>query len=500
MTKALELSGVSKTFDGRVALRNASFDVDRGEVHALLGQNGAGKTTLMNVACGLYAADAGSIAVDGRPASIHEPADAAKLGIGMVHQNFKLVRRFTVAENVLLACGRAAGFRSAGQAGEAAIRKAREVGFEIHLGAVVEDLSLAEQQRLEILKMLLLGARILVLDEPTAVLTDREAEALLSFLRALAARGCAVVLITHKLREVTGFADRVTVMREGVTVLAGAPAGGLDRAALARLMVGETAGEIASIRTTEGAVRLEVAGLSVARPGGGLGVHDLNFSVGAGQIYGVAGIGGNGQSELADALTGLRRPLMGTIRIDRSDVTGRGVPEFRRQGIRAVPADRYRTGLLADLPVYENFGITALRTGRYGGWLSVARRRMRNAAGEIIDQNQILGCIPTTATRLLSGGNAQKLLLARELGEGMSVLIAHSPTRGLDVRACQAVHALIRKAVEAGAACVLISEDLEEILALSTRIAVMSRGRIVGEFPGGGASREAIGGLMLGHA
>jgi len=500
MAKALELSGVSKAFDGRVALKGAALEVEWGEVHALLGQNGAGKSTLMNVACGLYAADAGAVAVDGRPVAIREPADAGRLGIGMVHQHFKLVRRFTVTENVLLACGRALRIQSTAQAREAILRKAHDVGFTLDPAAVVGQLSLAEQQRVEILKILLLGARILVLDEPTAVLTDQESEAVLSFLRILAAQGSAVVLITHKLREVTGFADRVTVMREGGTVLAGAPAAGHDRQDLARLMVGDSAATIVATQGSVGRVRLDVTGMSVPRSSGAVGVRDLTFSVRAGEIYGIAGVGGNGQSELADALTGLCRPMHGAIRVDGNDVTSRTVAEYRRRGVRAIPADRYRTGLLADMAVYENYGITELPNGGYGGWLGVARRDMRAAAAEAIARHNILGCTPTTATRLLSGGNAQKLLLARELAPGIAVLIAHSPTRGLDVQACSVVHVALRRAADAGAACILISEDLEEILALSSRIAVMSRGRIVGEIPAAQARRDAIGALMLGHA
>lgn len=500
MAKALEMVDISKAFDGRLALSGASLDVAWGEVHALLGQNGAGKSTLMNVACGLYSADGGAISVDGSSTAIRGPADAARLGIGMVHQHFKLVRRFTVAENILLACGRKLGIRTQAAAAESVRRKATEIGLTISPATLVAELSLAEQQRIEILKMLLLGARILVLDEPTAVLTDQESESVLTFLGKMAAQGAAVILITHKLREVSGHADRVTVMRDGKTICRGGNTEGMERADLARLMVGEMPEPPAPFRGEIGAARLEARNLAVARDKEGRGFDDVSLTVRAGEILGLAGVGGNGQSELVEVLTGIKQPLRGTIRIDDRDVAGRAVPVYRRHGVRTIPADRYRTGLLADLMVYENYGVTGVREGRFGGWIKLARKRMRSAAAAAIDRHQILGCSPTTVTRLLSGGNAQKLLLARELGKGMSVLIAHSPTRGLDVQASQAVHRLLQEAARTGAACLLVSEDLEEILALSTRIAVMSRGRIVGEVPAGPGARQQIGSLMLGHA
>lgn len=497
---ALDLVGVGKSFDGRPALTDASLQVTWGEVHALLGENGAGKTTLMNVACGLYAADAGSIAVDGRPAGIAGPADAARLGLAMVHQNFKLVRRFTVAENVRLACGRKAGLRSDEAAARAIHAQCDELGFRVDPAARVSSLSLAEQQRVEIVKMLLLGARILVLDEPTAVLTDGEAEAILSLLRRLAAQGRAVVLITHKLREVSAYADCVTVMRRGRTVLAGVAAHNLDRPAMIRAMVGEEVSAIAPSCRNPGAVRLEIRDLHAADDDSGRRIGGICLAVHAGEILGIAGVGGNGQSELADLLMGLRQPRQGAILIDGVDVAGRGVREFRARGLRAVPADRYRSGLFADLLAYENTGVTGVVEGRYGGWPRVVRSRMRADAEQAIARYQIHGCNPTTPARLLSGGNAQKLLLARELDAGLSVLVAHSPTRGLDVQATAAVHAALQRVAADGAACVVISEDLEEVFSIATRIAVISRGRLVGEMSSADADRDRVGALMLDHA
>ena len=499
MGTALEITDASKAFDGRPALRRASFECEWGEVHALLGENGAGKSTLMNLVCGLYAPDEGSISVDGEPVAIAEPTDASQLGIGMVHQHYKLVNRFTIAQNVVLACGPALGIRRQKNAAEAITAKAAEVGFEVDPHAVVDDLSIAEQQRVEILKVLLLGARILILDEPTAVLTDQESISALSFMQRLAADGHAVVLITHKLREVIGYSSRVTVMRYGETVLSGAKTEGLDAGTLARTMVGEETVKEESRERPLGEVRLHVDDLAVRRAGG-VGVNGVGFVVRGGEIYGIAGIGGNGQQELADALTGMRKPSRGRIKIDGADIAGKDVPAFRRHGMCAIPADRFRIGLLADLAVYENYGVTGVPAGEFGGWALVNRGAMRAAAAEAIDAYNIRGAAPGTLARLLSGGNAQKLLLSRELSKNTSVMVAHSPTRGLDVSAYQTVHNLLQRAADEGTACVLISEDLEEVLAISTTIAVISRGRIVGEFATETVSREEIGRLMLGHA
>ena len=498
--KALELHGIVKAFDGRPALVDASFDVAWGEVHALLGENGAGKSTLMNVVCGLYAPDEGSVIVDGSPATITKPSDAIALRIGMVHQHFKLVDGFTVAENVFLFCSAALGVSSPAGASAAVRDKANQLGLDVDPDAVIADVSIAERQRVEIVKMLLAGARILILDEPTAVLTDSESESVLALLRQMARGGCAVVLITHKLREVLGYSDRVSVMRRGRSVLTGARTSRMTRRELAVAMVGESSEDSPSRMSVAGDDRYVVHGLEVANIAGGVGVDGVSFRVRAGEIYGIAGVGGNGQPQLADALMGLCAPDSGTVTIDGIDISNAGVLERRRRGLRFIPADRFGSGLVADLQAYENFGITGLRDHHFGSWLAVDRSAMKSAASRAIIEHNIQGCVPATRAGLLSGGNAQKLLLARELDTALTVLIAHSPTRGLDVQACNAVHRAIVGAAANGAACLLISEDLEEILRISMTIAVMSRGRIVGEFPAASASRERIGALMLGHA
>ncbi|MFM9842224.1 MAG: ABC transporter ATP-binding protein [Dongiaceae bacterium] len=495
----LSLAGICKSFDGRQVLDNACLDIAAGEVHALLGENGAGKSTLMNVLTGVYAADRGEIRLDGRLLPVRGPRDAIAAGIGMVHQHFRLVDRFSAAENLWLTAGAHGALANPPAAAAALESTARELCLKVDPEAIVGQISIAERQRVEICKVLALGARIVVLDEPTAVLTDQEAESLLAAVRNIAAAGRSVILITHKLREVVGHSDRVTVMRRGRTVAAGHPTAAFDAVSLARLMVGqefETARPVAA--TAVGSARLIIAGLSVRRDDGAAGIEDVSLSVRGGEILGIAGVGGNGQQQLADALAGIAPIRSGALTIDGEDVTAVSVARRRDLGLRIIPADRTASGVVGDLSVAENLALTRVRTGRYGRiWLQ--RGRMREDAGRAIDEYAIAGAAPDRPMRLLSGGNAQKLLLARELDAGAAILLAHSPARGLDVKATAFVQAAIRRAVAAGAACLLISEDLEEILALSDRIAVMSRGRIVGECPAGASTGE-IGALMLGHA
>ncbi len=500
MTHALELKAISKSFDGKEALRKASFNVRWGEVHALLGENGAGKSTIMNVATGIYSPDEGSVHINEQPVAVRSPGDAIRHGIGMVHQHYRLVKRFSVAENIVLACGDIQNLTSTSAAASAVAEKAAEVGFDVSAHAIVGQLSIAEQQRVEILKVLLLGASIIILDEPTAVLTDQESRAILAFCRRMAEAGHAVVLITHKLREVLEFSDRVTVMRHGETVLDGADTSGLDVDILSRHMIGEPSLAMDELNASLGDPCLTVSNLVVPSPNGTIGVEGISVSVREGEILGIAGVGGNGQQQLADALMGLTACENGSIRLGENDITNDNVTRRRQAGLRAVPADRFASGLIADMTIAENLAMTRLADGEFGGYFTLSRRTMRKEAEDAISDHDIRGAAPTRQTRLLSGGNAQKLLLARELSGSTRLLVAHSPTRGLDIKACNTVHSLIRKFVESGAACLLISEDLEEILTLSTRVAVISRGKVVGEFPKQEATPEKIGALMMGHA
>ena len=500
---ALSLKNISKSFDGQKALDHASFEVRWGEVHALLGENGAGKSTLMNVVCGLYAADDGGVFINEEEVNISSPADAAGFSVGMVHQHFKLIEPFTVSENLMLSCGSQLKVKSLAEIARLASSAGDNLGFKILTDARVGDLSVAERQRIEIIKLTLLGADILILDEPTAVLTDEESTAVLSLLQHLASQGRAVVLITHRLDEVTGYADKVTVMRAGKTVVNGSAVEGMTSARLAEAMVGNTVDFDTTKQSpkedAERAVRLELRNLCVYREDKSTIVDNLNLSVRAGEIMGVAGVGGNGQTEISEAILGLREDISGNIILDRQDVTDFSIGQRRQLGLRTVPADRFGYALLTEFRAYENLALTDVPLNVYGSYWRLSRNKMKQNAHAMFSVKQITGGNPTTRTRLLSGGNAQKLLLARELDKDASVLVAHSPTRGLDVRAHQAVHKSILGAVHNDTACLLISEDLDEVLQLSTRICVISRGGLSGPYSKDEIDRARIGELMAGH-
>jgi ABC-type uncharacterized transport system ATPase subunit len=505
MAAALELNGIRKSFGDFLALNDARLSAEYGEVHALLGENGAGKSSLMNVAAGLYSPDAGSIRIAGVERRFSGPREATRHGVGMIHQNFKLVKRFTVVENVLLANPRG-GFRSGKKAIEREIAdKAQALGFQIDPARRIDTLSIAEQQRVEILKVLVAGARILILDEPTAVLTEGEAQRLLSTVRDIAERGAAVILVTHKLRDVMTFAHRVTIMRAGNTIatLAAARA---SAAELTKLTVGSHVVTPSRSAKPSGDLRLVVKGLASSGDQGHAALMDATFSVRAGEIYGIAGVGGNGQTELAETLVGGRVPSAGSIEIREPGsqaaigVTGATTRKRRDLGVAAIPADRQAFGLASSLSVVDNFGVGFVHDGRFGTAARIDRGRMKRAARTAIAEFDVQG-VRSLSQRaaLLSGGNAQKLILARELSREPSIIVAHSPSRGLDVRACAAVHQRLLAARDGGAAVLLISEDLDEVLAIADRIGVMTRGRIVAEFEAP-ADRHTVGRAMVDHA
>ncbi|MBT9386015.1 ATP-binding cassette domain-containing protein [Pseudooceanicola sp. CBS1P-1] len=497
---ALLMRDIDKAFDGHPALTGAGFRLEYGHVHALVGENGAGKSTIMNVATAVYAADAGEVIVDGYGTALRTPAEALSAGLGMVHQHFRLVGRFTVAENVALALGGAGQPCSLSEAARRVREKAAELDFRLDPHARVERLSIAEQQRAEVLRVLLLGARILILDEPTAVLTAAEARALLALVRRLADEGRAVALVTHKLHEVAGYCDRVTIMRQGRTVLAAAEVAGADLNDFARLAVGELPDTPRPAPVTPGAPLLEIENLSVRRGDGSAAVEGLSLSLRAGEILGIAGVGGNGQPELVDCLSGLSPAVAGTVRLAGQEATRAPVRRRRRAGLAVIPADRSDSALIGGLPLAQNLALTGVWRGAFGPFWWLNKARMRRAAETAITERDIRGGGVATPAGLLSGGNAQKLLLARELGPGARVIVAHSPSRGLDLRATRAVHDALRQAVREGAACLLISEDLEEIMTLSNRIAVMNHGRLSAPMPVAEASAQALGALMAGHA
>ena len=488
----VELEGVTKRFPGVVANDSVDLALRAGEIHALVGENGAGKSTLMRVLYGLYPPDEGRIKMRGEEVRISSPRHALAHGIGMVHQHFVLVDRFTVTENIVL--GAEGGpLLSLDEAGERIRSLAQDYGFAIDPGRRVEDLSVGEEQRVEILKALYRGVDILILDEPTAVLTPSETTELFENLRRLRADGKTVVFISHKLDEVLAIADRITVLRRGKVVGETTPAQ-TSKAKLAEMMVGRPVLFRLEKPTAEiGEPVLEVSGLTLEES-----LRDIDLVVRAGEIVGIAGVEGNGQLALAETIVGLRKPDAGTIRIDGHDVTGRPVSEVRAHGLAYIPEDRHDRGLVLDMTLWENsvLGHTSGReyTGSAGLLLI---RKIKDLAKRLVKQFDVRARSVTVDAATLSGGNQQKLILARELEGSPRLLLAHQPTRGLDVGAIEFVWRKILEQKEAGRAVLLISAELDEIYELSDRILTIYEGRISGEY-GPDAPPEAIGMGMTG--
>lgn len=495
----LELHNIVKTFGTFTALDNVSFSLKKGEVHALLGENGAGKSTLMNIVCGLYAADSGRRLHEGEPVWISSPREAHALGIGMVHQHYKLVKPFSALENIQLENGSGNYRTSLNRIRQKATEISERIGFEVDLDRPVEKLSISEQQRVEILKILTADARIIILDEPTAVLTDVEAENMFTAMRSLAATGCSVVFVTHKLREAFNFADRITVMRGGKTIDTVLP-NQLDVTELTTLIVGETVIESVSRSKSIGEPKITLKKISMKSNNGVNAITDLSFQVRSGEIYGIAGIGGNGQNELVEILSGLSKIDTGSIELSHVGRIENATPiELRNLGIVCIHSDRETYGLAYGLNIAENFSISGVLAGEFGSYIKVNYNHINEATKLAIKAYDVRGVRTLNQkASLLSGGNAQKLVIAREFSRGPSIVIAHSPCRGLDVRASSAVREYLLEARDRGGAVVLISEDLDEILLMSDRIGVMSGGAIVAEFDTP-ANRNEIGKSMTGH-
>ncbi|HEY8346957.1 MAG TPA: ABC transporter ATP-binding protein [Symbiobacteriaceae bacterium] len=471
------------------------LEVREGEIHALLGENGAGKTTLMNIVYGLYAPDEGTIEWKGRPVRISGPSEAIKLGIGMVHQHFMLVPVFTVAENIIL--GKEGGFLlDRRKAVEEVRRLSEQYGLHVDPEARVESITVGQQQRVEILKALYRGAELLILDEPTAVLTPQEVEELGRIMKNLVSQGKTIIIITHKLKEVLQLADRVTVIRRGKKI-ATLDTQGRTEEELAALMVGRSV----SLRVPKGPARpgkvvLEVQSLCAKNARGLPAVQDVSFTVRAGEIVGICGVDGNGQTELVECLTGLRRATSGHIFLNGREITRMNPRQIREAGVGHIPEDRQRRGLVLDFTMAENVVLGSQR--QYASWGVMNMRRMTDLARKIIEAFDVRPPEPAYRARSLSGGNQQKVIVGREMTRDTSLLVAVQPTRGLDVGAIEFIHKQLVQARDAGKAVLLVSLELDEIMALSDRILVMYKGRIVAEVPAHEATEEGLGLWMAG--
>jgi general nucleoside transport system ATP-binding protein len=481
-----------------VANDRVDFDLRRGEVHALLGENGAGKSTLMSILYGLYSPDEGEIEIDGEGVEIDSPSDAIERGIGMVHQHFMLVPVMTVAENIVLGAEpRRGALLDVAEAGRRVKELSDRYGFAVDPDAVIEDVTVGTQQRVEILKTLYRGARILVLDEPTAVLTAQEAGELFEVLRALKEDGVAIVFISHKLGEVLDVADRVTVLRRGRKIDT-VPAEGATEQSLARLMVGrDVLLRVDKPAGKPGDPVLEVEDLVVRDDRGLEAVKELSLEVRAGEVVALAGVDGNGQQELVDAIAGLRVPASGRIAVGGEDVTGRGVRATCDAGVAHIAEDRQLRGLVLDFTLAENLALREYRRPPLSrhGWLFV--RTMRSRANELLAEYDVRNRDADLPASSLSGGNQQKVCIAREIASNPRLLIAHQPTRGLDVGAIEFVHRRLVEERDKGRGILLVSLEFDEVRSLADRILVIYEGRIVGEFRPD-VSEEEVGIAMTG--
>ena len=502
---AIRMEGIQKAFGDTVALRGASLEVMPGEIHALVGENGAGKSTLMKVLGGLIKPDAGQVEVNSRRVAGWSTSDAIASGIGIVHQHFMLVPTITVAENLVLGCepktrGVVLDYKRAADD----VRKlSNETGLVIEPERLISDLSVGEAQRVEILKVLFRGARILVLDEPTAVLSPPEVRELWTVLRRLRDNGDTIVLITHRLDEVVELSDTITVMRAGQTV-ARIKTSETTPAEIARLMVGREVSLSAGKRVQPSARRtdvrpdqgLDVRNLGITGSHGVRVVDGVSFKVSPGEILGIAGVEGNGQTELIEALAGLRAVASGDILIDGVDITRRSVAQRHDAGLSHIPEDRQRRGLILEYTIANNLILGVQRHFSKNGIID--RTRVMDNAAEEITSFDIRPPNPLLAARALSGGNQQKVVVAREMGREFSVLLASQPTRGVDVGAIEFIHQQLLDARAQGKAILLVSAELNEVLALSDRVAVMYRGKFAVVMPSADASEEVLGEYMIG--
>jgi simple sugar transport system ATP-binding protein len=498
----IEMRGITKRFPtGTLANDAIDLHVRKGEIHALLGENGAGKSTLMNILYGLVTPDAGEIRIDGQPVIIRDPADAIARGIGMVHQHFMLIPVLSVAENVVLGqeIVRAGGVLDLREAAARINLLAKKLGFNIEPSSKIEQLSVGQQQRVEIVKAIHRNARILVLDEPTAVLTPQETQEIFDVLQRLRAEGASVIFISHKLDEVLEIADRITVIRRGRVVGTRTPAE-TNENELAELMVGRAVSlRVDRGQSHPGEPMLEVSRLRAKDDRGHDALQGVDLSVRAGEIVGIAGVAGNGQEELVEALIGLRRASAGAIRLAGRDLTRASVDGRRGHGVAFVPADRHRFGLVLTYPLDDNLALTRYAEIPFAGGFARVVRKFRaivENAARLMKEFDIRAPSPKASAGTLSGGNQQKVVVAREFRHDLKLLILDQPTRGLDVGSIEFIHKQVIARRDDGVAILLVSAELDEVLDLSDRVLVMFRGRIVGTFPVEQAQREKVGLLM----
>jgi simple sugar transport system ATP-binding protein len=496
---SVEMLEIVKRFPGVLANDRVNFDVHSGEVHALLGENGAGKSTLMRILYGLYLPSAGEIRLNGRPVEIRRPSDSIRHGIGMIHQHFMLVPSLTVAENVALGLPSSRGpLTDLGKVSRRILELAELYGLQVDPEVPVWQLAVGEQQRVEIVKALYRGAALLILDEPTAVLTPQEVDELFVTLRKMARDGHALIFISHKLHEVLDISDRITVLRDG-RVVGSKPTADTSKAEMARMMVGRelvASGERAS--GAAGSVRLDMQGISALSDRGTVALRGVDLQVRAGEILGLAGVSGNGQRELAEVITGLRPATGGHVLLGGEDLTGATPDRIMDRGLAYIPEERNRDGMIRDFSVSENLILREHGKQPYAraGFLSFSA--IERICAELVRSFNVKTPSLETPMKNLSGGNVQKVILARELSRRPEVLIAAQPARGLDIGAAEYVHQRLLEQRNAGTATLLISEDLDEILALSDRIVVIYEGQIMGEVSRESATAEQLGLLMAG--
>lgn len=496
----VEMKQIRKEFPATLANDNVDFTAYKGEIHALLGENGAGKSTLMNILTGVLRPDGGEILINGARVSMKSPGDALALGIGMIYQHFKLVKPFTVAENIVLGMEQVKILKK--QALEQQVKAlSEEYKIDINPASAIWQLSIGEQQRVEILKVLYRKANILILDEPTAVLTPDEVRELFGTLRNMAAMGCTIIFITHKMNEVMEFADRITVLRDGRLVKALKKEETTEQE-LAQLMVGReiSMGRRNTENTTRNESILRVKGLTVLNDKKLKAVNDLSFDLYAGEILGIAGVSGNGQKELMEALAGLRPTVSGHLEVRGEDISRSSPRERIGRGVAFIPEDRYGFALIKTMTVTENASLKCYRKPEFCRRGVLNYWKLEQQAGRFIEEFEIKVGGPKSLVQSMSGGNAQKLILARETAENPSVILASYPVRGLDIKATESIHKILVQEKSRGAGVLLVSEDLDEIFQLSDRVAVMYEGTFMGILPVGEVGLEQIGMAMAGAA